>query len=56
MKHILCKLGFHKIDRYKYIRVHYRNGKHKWHKNYVICQRCGKRMWRFGIKKERDRK
>ena len=53
MKNILCKLGFHKSDKYRFIRVNCRNGKHKWHKNYAVCIRCGKRLARLSIGKWR---
>ena len=53
MKSIMCKLGFHKLDRYRYERVRFRNGKHKWHRNYHICKRCGKRLQMFGFVKVR---
>ena len=39
---ILCKLGFHKVMKDRYVRVRKRNGKHRWHKNYLVCARCGK--------------
>ena len=48
---ILCILGFHRMDNEKYIRVQYRKGSHRWHKNYLICARCGKLYSSFSIKK-----
>ena len=50
---ILCKLGFHKPDMGVYLRVKRKNGKHKWHRNYVICRRCGKAVYTFAVNKER---
>ena len=52
-KPILCKLGFHQADKYKYEQVtrRHQNGK-KYHKNYVICKRCGKRLRSFSVGKE----
>lgn len=48
---ILCKIGFHKADPYLYHVVRKRNGRHKWHTNYIVCRRCGKRLRAFGIQK-----
>lgn len=57
MKPFLCKLGFHKPANTTYLRVrkcrHNYNGSHKWHRNYVICRRCGKRLATFAIQKVR---
>lgn len=49
MKNLLCKLGFHKPDKFNYTTVtYYRKGHRghgsKYHKNYHICARCGKRL------------
>ena len=41
---ILCKLGFHKPDKERYQIVYRKVGRHKWHRNYVVCSRCGKRI------------
>lgn len=41
---VLCKLGLHKTDPYRYIVVRKCNGRHKWHTNYAVCVRCGKRV------------
>ena len=48
MKKILCKLGFHVPDKYRYMKVtrYHRNGK-KYHRNYVVCERCGKMLHTF---------
>ena len=45
MKNIFCKLGFHKSFEYGYEKVtrKHKNGK-KYHRNYVVCARCGKRL------------
>lgn len=53
MKNILCMLGFHKPDEITYQQEtrYHKNGK-KYHKNYTFCQRCGKRLHSFAIKKE----
>lgn len=50
MLKILCKLGFHKWDTLRYIQVKRQRGKHRWHRNYMVCTRCGKRM-AFSIRK-----
>lgn len=42
MKNILCKLGFHKANKFMYVRVNKKRGKHKYHRNYFVCDRCGK--------------
>ena len=51
-KPILCKLGFHQADKYRYEQVtrRHQNGK-KYHRNYVVCKRCGKRLRTFSIEK-----
>lgn len=54
MRPLLCKLGWHKPAKEFYIRVRKTNGKHKWHTNYVICARCGKRLRAFGIRRQRN--
>ena len=41
---VLCKLGIHKPDKTRYLCVHKQRGKHKWHRNYAVCSRCGKRV------------
>lgn len=48
----LCKIGLHKKDPIKYVRVEKTrsNGK-KYHRNYCVCMRCGKRLEKFGFKK-----
>lgn len=55
MKNILCKLGFHEPDKLRYITVHKERklGKHrhKYHRNYEVCKRCGKRLATFSKKK-----
>lgn len=53
MKPALCKLGFHKQDKTMYLLVKKRSRFGKWHKNYVICERCGKRLFSFAIQKMR---
>lgn len=52
MKNILCKLGFHSPDKYEYIVVtrRHKNGK-KYHKNFIICKKCGKRLRSFAKRK-----
>lgn len=55
-KPFLCKIGLHKMDRHRYEFARVHNGRHKWHRRYIICQRCGKRLAMFGIKKARDTK
>ena len=52
MKNILCRIGLHKPDKFRYLvstSVH-KNGK-KYHRNYVICERCGKRIATIARKK-----
>lgn len=44
---LLCSLGFHKPDKYNILVERRQKGKHKWHKNYVVCERCGKRLYSF---------
>lgn len=51
MKNLLCKLGFHHPDKYRYLTVRKTRGQHKWHTNYVVCRRCGKRIATFGVNK-----
>lgn len=49
MKNILCRLGFHRPDKYYHIKVtrrHSKNGK-KYHRNYIFCEKCGKRLATF---------
>lgn len=45
-KPILCKLGFHRADKDRYEKVtrRHQNGK-AYHRNYVVCKRCGKRLY-----------
>lgn len=50
---ILCKLGFHKPAMGVYLRVKRIKGKHKWHRNYVICSRCGKAIYSFAVNRKR---
>lgn len=50
---ILCKLGFHKRDPERYVEVRRKKGKHKWHRNYFVCTRCGKLYMGFSKHKER---
>ena len=52
MKNILCKLGFHKPYEYGYLKVtrRHKSGK-KYHRNYVICKRCGKMLHTFAKRK-----
>lgn len=53
MKNILCKLGFHKVNEFKFLRVEKRRGKHKYHRNYFFCERCGKRITPFAWAKKK---
>lgn len=43
-KPILCRLGLHKLDRFCYFVVERRHwpSKKKYHRNYSVCERCGK--------------
>lgn len=47
MKNILCRLGFHKPDKYHYVTYIKSNGKRSWRVNYAVCERCGKRLGRI---------
>lgn len=49
---LLCKLGFHKADKTTYLQVKKQRGNHKWHRNYAVCKRCGKRLHLISNKKE----
>lgn len=49
---ILCKLGIHKPDKERFIVTHKKNGKHRWHTNYVVCTRCGRRIASFARHRE----
>lgn len=51
---ILCKMGFHKRYEGQYIQVRRRNGRHKWHRNYFYCTRCGKLFAPFSKHKTRE--
>lgn len=55
MKNIFCRLGFHRPNKYEYIKVTRRhtNGK-KYHRNYVFCEKCGKRLYSFRTQKKGD--
>lgn len=52
MKNILCKLGFHKANKFKFIRVYKQRGKHKYHRNYQVCERCGKVLTPFAFRRK----
>lgn len=52
MKNILCKLGFHKASKTTFIRSYKQRGRHKYHRNYQVCVRCGKLFNPFGFKKK----
>ncbi len=43
-KPILCRLGLHKLDRARYVVVRRRHwpSKKEYHRNYSVCERCGK--------------
>lgn len=49
---ILCKLGIHKENRYRYMVEHrrHKNGK-KYHRNFCFCERCGKKIRAFRFDK-----
>lgn len=46
---ILCKFGFHKASKTKYMHTYNSNGKHKWFSNHAVCKRCGKRLHKVRI-------
>ena len=50
---ILCRLGFHKAQKDRYFRVKKRNGKNRWHTNYLVCSRCGKFVRTVSVDKEK---
>lgn len=52
MKNILCKLGFHKADNFKFVKVYKQRRNHKYHRNYQVCVRCGKLLSPFAFKKK----
>lgn len=54
MKNILCMIGFHQPDRYRYLVVRRHRGRHKWHRNYVVCRRCGKLIRTFSVQHKRE--
>lgn len=53
MKNILCRLGIHAADEHGYVRVtrRHKHGGKKYHRNYVICKRCGKWLYPFSFHK-----
>lgn len=53
MKKLLCKLGFHKVNKFKFIKVYKKRGRHKYSRNYQVCERCGKLLSLFGYKERR---
>lgn len=50
---LMCKIGLHKPDESKYAVVRRQKGRHKWHRNYVICERCGKPIASISFHKKR---
>ena len=54
MKNVLCKLGIHKPDKCRHYRVIERNGPHKWHTDYIVCSRCGKRLRMLAVEKRKE--
>lgn len=48
MKNIFCMIGLHRLDQNRYLIAtrYHKNGK-KYHKNYFICERCGKKLGSF---------
>lgn len=50
---ILCRFGIHSVDPYVHIQVKCCNGSHRWQSNYEVCKRCGKRLRKIRIVKER---
>lgn len=48
---ILCRLGIHNIDKTRYVILRKRNGRHKWHRNYAVCTRCGRLVYLMEWKK-----
>lgn len=52
MKNILCKMGFHKPDKYRYVTFIKQRGKHKYRRNYAICLRCGKTLYSVSLNKK----
>lgn len=44
---VLCWVGLHTPDKHYTVTERRQRGKHKWHKNYVVCKRCRKRLYSF---------
>ena len=56
-KPLLCKLGIHKRDELYYERVvRSHSGRKTYHRNYYICERCGKRLGMFARKGRKNGK
>ena len=56
---ILCKMGIHKPSKTKYITVtkyRRRSNRHgnKYHRNYQMCERCGKTLDTFAFKEKKN--
>lgn len=51
---ILCKLGFHKADEVRYVRVYHQKRKHRWHTNRAVCKRCGKLLHRISFRRDKS--
>lgn len=51
---VLCKLGFHKPDKTMHLKVYKQVGRHKWHRNYVVCSRCGKRIAFLSVNRKKE--
>ena len=51
-EHPLCKLGIHASDRYRYVSVSKRRGRHRWIRNYCFCRRCGRRLYLMSLRRK----
>lgn len=49
MKNILCRLGFHKPDKYHYVTYIKSNRKRSWRANHAVCERCGKELGKIKL-------
>lgn len=55
MKPLLCKLGLHQKDKYRYYVVKKKRHGRKWyHRNYFYCKRCGKLLAPFAKRKIKE--
>lgn len=53
MKPLLCMLGRHEPSGRYFLRARKVKGRHKWHKNYLVCHRCGKLIGTFAFERQK---